>query len=124
MPRVKRGTKRKDRRKKILGLPSGYYGAKGRLHPIAKEAIEKSLVYAYRDRRARKRDFRRLWITRINAAARLNGMSYSQLISGLKKAAIDLDRKVLADLAVVDPAAFTEVAGKARAALDAPVTAA
>ena len=124
MPRVKRGTKRKDRRKKILSLASGYYGAKGRLHTIAKEAIEKSLAYAYRDRRARKRDFRRLWITRINAAARLNGMSYSQLIDGLKKAEINLDRKVLADLAVADPNAFSEVAGKARAALGASVSAA
>jgi len=124
VPRVKRGTKRKDRRKKILGLASGYYGAKGRLHTIAKEAIEKSLVYAYRDRRARKRDFRRLWITRINAAARLNGLSYSQLIDGLKKAGIDLDRKVLADLAVADPSGFTEVAGKARTALGASVPAA
>ena len=117
MPRVKRGTKRKDRRKKILKLSSGFYGAQGRLHTIAKEAIEKSLAYAYRDRRARKRDFRRLWITRINAAARLNGLSYSQLINGLGKAGIALDRKVLADLAVADPAAFSEVAVKARAAL-------
>ena len=124
MPRVKRGTKRKDRRKKILGLASGYYGAKSRLHTIAKEAIEKSGVYAFRDRRARKRDFRRLWITRINAAARLNGMSYSQLIDGLKKAGIDLDRKVLADLAVADPSGFSEVAGRARTALGASVPAA
>jgi large subunit ribosomal protein L20 len=124
VPRVKRGTKRKDRRKKILSLASGYYGAKGRLHTIAKEAIEKSLAYAYRDRRARKRDFRRLWITRINAAARLNGMSYSQLIDGLKKAEINLDRKVLADLAVADPNAFSEVASKARSALGASVSAA
>jgi len=114
--RVKRGTKRKDRRKKILGLASGYYGAKSRLHTVAKEAVEKSLGYAYRDRRARKRDFRRLWIARINAAARLNGLSYSQLISGLKKAGVTLDRKVLADLAVADPSGFAEVAARARSA--------
>ena len=117
MPRVKRGTKRKDRRKKILKLASGFYGAQGRLHTIAKEAVEKSLGYSYRDRRARKRDFRRLWITRINAAARLNGLSYSQLIDGLKRSGVTLDRKVLADLAVADPAAFTAVAGQARSAL-------
>jgi large subunit ribosomal protein L20 len=87
------------------------------MHRIAKQAVEKSLGYAYRDRRVRKREFRRLWIVRINAAARLNGMSYSELINGLKKAGIDLDRKVLADLAVADPAGFSEVAGKARGAL-------
>jgi len=117
VPRVKRGTKRKDRRKKILSLASGFYGGKSRMHRIAKQAVEKSLGYAYRDRRARRRDMRRLWITRINAAARLNGLSYSQFIDGLKKAGINLDRKVLADLAVVDPAGFTEVAGRARAAI-------
>ena len=117
MPRVKRGTKRKDRRKKILGLASGFYGGKSRMHRIAKQAVEKSLGYAYRDRRARKRDMRRLWIVRINAAARLNGLSYSQLMDGLKKAGIALDRKVLADLAVVDPGGFSEVAGRARAAI-------
>ena len=124
MPRVKRGTKRKDRRKKILGLASGFYGGKGRLHRIAKLAVEKALGYSYRDRRARKRDFRRLWITRINAAARLNGLSYSQFIDGLKRAGIDLDRKVLADLAVVDPGGFSELAGKARSALDTAAPAA
>lgn len=118
MPRVKRGSKRKDRRRKILRLAKGYYGAKSRLHRVAKEAVEKSLIYAYRDRRARKRDFRRLWIARINAAARLNGLSYSQLIAGLQRAGVALDRKVLADLAVADPAAFGELAGKARAALE------
>ncbi|HKY33575.1 MAG TPA: 50S ribosomal protein L20 [Candidatus Polarisedimenticolia bacterium] len=117
MPRVKRGTKRKDRRKKILGLASGFYGGKSRMHRIAKQAVEKSLGYAYRDRRARKRDFRKLWIVRINAAARLNGLSYSQLMDGLRKAGIALDRKVLADLAVTDPAGFTEVAVRARGAL-------
>lgn len=124
MPRVKRGTKRKDRRKKILGLASGFYGGKSRMHRIAKQAVEKSLGYAYRDRRVRKREFRKLWIVRINAAARLNGMSYSELMHGLKLAGIDLDRKVLADLAVVDPAGFSEVAGKARGALGQPAPAA
>ena len=124
MPRVKRGTKRKDRRKKILSLASGFYGGKSRMHRIAKQAVEKSLGYAYRDRRARKRDMRRLWITRINAAARLNGLSYSQLIDGLKKAGVIIDRKVLADLAVVDPAGFTEVAGKAREAIGSSAPAA
>ena len=117
MPRVKRGTKRKDRRKKILSLASGFYGGKSRMHRIAKQAVEKSLGYAYRDRRARRRDMRRLWITRINAAARLNGLSYSQFIDGLKKAGINLDRKVLADLAVSDPAAFGAIAEQAKAAL-------
>ena len=123
MPRVKRGTKRKDRRKKILGLASGFYGGKSRMHRVAKLAVEKSLGYAYRDRRARKRDMRRLWIVRINAAARLNGLSYSQLIDGLKRAGVTLDRKVLADLAVKDPGGFSEVAGRARAAIgnSAPV---
>ena len=124
MPRVKRGTKRKDRRKKILGLASGFYGGKSRLHRVAKLAVEKALGYAYRDRRARKRDFRRLWITRINAAARINGLSYSQFIDGLKRAGIDLDRKVLADLAVVDPTGFSELAGKARSALGSAAPAA
>ncbi|MGH9867185.1 MAG: 50S ribosomal protein L20 [Candidatus Polarisedimenticolia bacterium] len=124
MPRVKRGTKRKDRRKKILALASGFYGGKSRMHRIAKQAVEKSLGYAYRDRRAKKRDMRRLWIIRINAAARLNGLSYSQLINGLKQAGITLDRKVLADLAVKDPAGFGEVAGKARAAIGSSAPAA
>ena len=124
MPRVKRGTKRKDRRKKILALASGFYGGKSRMHRIAKQAVEKSLGYAYRDRRAKKRDMRRLWIIRINAAARLNGLSYSQLINGLKVAGVMLDRKVLADLAVKDPAGFSEVAGKARAAIGSSAPAA
>ncbi|MFQ5701642.1 MAG: 50S ribosomal protein L20 [Acidobacteriota bacterium] len=119
MPRVKRGNKRKERRRKILKLARGYYGAKGRLHRIAKEAVDRSLRFAYRDRRARKRDFRRLWIVRINAAARLNGLSYSQLICGMNKAGIILDRKILSDMAVRDPEAFAEIAGKARAAQSA-----
>jgi len=107
--RVKRGSNRKDRRKKILNLAEGYWGGKSRLHRTAKIQVEKSLQYAYRDRKQRKRHFRSLWITRINAAARLNGMSYSTFISGLKTAGCDLDRKVLADLAVRDPRAFGQL---------------
>ena len=107
--RVKRSTHRKDRRKKILKLAEGYWGGKSRLHRTAKIQVEKSLQYAYRDRRNKKRDFRRLWIMRINAAARQNGTTYSALISGLKNAGCDLDRKVLADLAVHDPKAFSDL---------------
>jgi len=107
--RVKRGSNRKDRRKKILNLAEGYWGGKSRLHRTAKIQVEKSLQYAYRDRKQRKRQFRSLWITRINAAARLNGMSYSTLIAGLKGAGCELDRKVLADLAVRDPQAFGQL---------------
>ena len=116
MPRVKRGTKRKDRRQKILKLASGYYGAKSRLHRVAKEAVDRSLAFAYRDRRQRRRDFRRLWIVRINAAARMNGMSYSRFITGLKTAGVELDRKILADIAFADPQGFAhlaEISGKA-----------
>ena len=116
--RVKRGSHRKDRRKKILKLAEGYWGGKSRLHRTAKIQVDKSLQYAYRDRKQRKRDFRSLWITRINAAARLNGTTYSALVSGLKGAGVELDRKVLADLAVRDPQAFTrrvELAARARA---------
>lgn len=115
--RVKRGTNRKDRRKKILNLAEGYWGGKSRLHRTAKIQVEKSLAYAYRDRKQKKRQFRSLWITRINAAARLNGTTYSALIAGLKEAGCSLDRKVLADLAVHDPQAFTqlvEMAGQAK----------
>jgi large subunit ribosomal protein L20 len=119
MPRVTRSTKRKDRRKKILKAAKGYYGARGRLHRTAKLAVDKGRAYSYRDRRQRKRQFRRLWVTRINAAARLNDLSYSRLISGLKLAGVDLDRKVLADLAVQDAAAFSELAGRAKQALEA-----
>lgn len=119
MPRVKRGPKRKNRRQRILWLASGYYGAKSRLHRVAKLAVERSLNFAYRDRRTRRRDLRRLWIIRINAACRVNGLSYSQFIHGLSRAGIVLDRKVLADMAVADPGGFAEVAGRARAALDA-----
>ena len=107
--RVKRSTNRKDRRKKILKMAEGYWGGKSRLHRVAKLQVDKSLVYAYRDRKQRKREFRALWITRINAAARLNGTTYSALIAGLKGAGCSLDRKVLADLAVRDPQAFTQL---------------
>jgi large subunit ribosomal protein L20 len=117
VPRVKRGTKRRHRRKKILKLAKGFYIGKSKLYRIAQQAVDKSLGSAYRDRRRRKRDFRSLWVQRINAAARQNGVSYSRLISGLAKAGVTLDRKVLADLAVADPAAFTVLAQTAKTAL-------
>jgi large subunit ribosomal protein L20 len=117
VPRVRRGTKRRARRAKILKLASGYFGARSCLHRYAKEAVDRALLFSYRDRRARKRDFRRLWIVRINAAARLNGMSYSALIAGLKSAGVGLDRKSLADLAVADPGAFAELANRAQSAI-------
>jgi large subunit ribosomal protein L20 len=116
VPRVKRGTKRHHRRKKLLGLAKGYYLNKSKLYKFAKESVEKALVYAYRDRKTRKRDFRRLWIIRIGAAARQNGLNYNQFISGLKKAGVDLDRKILADIALQDPANFSRLADQARAA--------
>jgi len=119
MPRVKRGNKRRLKRKKILKQAKGYYLAKSKLYRIAKEQVERSLRFAYRDRRQRKRLFRRLWIVRINAAAREHGLSYSQLLHGLKLAGIELDRKSLADLAVQDPAAFGRVAEAARKAAEA-----
>ncbi|MCP4896206.1 MAG: 50S ribosomal protein L20 [bacterium] len=112
--RVKRSTIRKDRRKRILKLAEGYWGGKSRLHRTAKIQVEKSLQYAYRDRKQRKRQFRSLWITRINAAARNNGMTYSTLIAGLKAAGCELDRKVLADIAVRDPNAFSQLVELAR----------
>ena len=118
MPRVKRGPKRKNRRAKILKLASGYFGMKSRGHRIAKQAVEKSLNFSYTGRKDRKGDFRKLWITRINAAARMNGISYSQLMAGLKAAGSLLDRKVLADLAVHDAAAFTLVTVSAKQALE------
>jgi large subunit ribosomal protein L20 len=117
MSRVKRGTVRKNRRKKILKQAKGYYGLKSRGHRIAKQAVDRSLAFAYRDRRQKKRQMRRLWITRINAAARINGLSYSRLISGLKQIGSELDRKVLADLAVRDAAAFAKLAEAAKQAL-------
>ena len=117
MPRVKGGTVTRKRRKKIIKLSKGYYGSKHTLFKTAKEQVMKSYTYAYRDRRQKKRDFRRLWIARINAAARINGMSYSTLIHGLKLGGIEMNRKMLADLAVTDAAAFAAVAEQAKAAL-------
>ena len=119
MARVKRGTKRTDRRKKILDRAKGYYGTHSKSHRIAKQAVDKALVFAYRDRRQKKRQLRALWIARINAAARLHGLSYSRLIAGLKAAGSLLDRKVLADLAVRDAEAFAGLAEAARGALAA-----
>ena len=117
MPRVKRGVAARKKRRKVLEQAKGYWGLKSTNYRYAKEQVEHSLVYAYRDRKVRKRQFRRLWIIRINAAARDNGLSYNQLINGLHKAEIELDRKVLADLAVKDPAAFAVVAERAKVAL-------
>lgn len=117
MPRVKRGGRHLHRRKKILKSAKGYYGAKSRLYRTAREAVDRALSYAYRDRRRRKRDFRRLWITRIGAAARLNDLSYSSFMSGLKSAGVSLDRKILADIAVSDPQSFCELAKIARQGL-------
>lgn len=117
MPRVKRGFKARRRRNKVLKLARGYRGARGKLFRSATEAVDRALNYAYRDRKVRKRDFRALWIARINAAARDNGLSYSRLVHGLKKAEIGLDRKILAQLAVTDPKGFSAVADKARAQL-------
>lgn len=110
MSRVKRGVTAKARHKKILKLAKGYYGARSRVFRVAKQAVIKALQYAYRDRRQRKREFRALWIARINAAARLHGLSYSRFMNGLKKANITLDRKVLADLAVHDKIGFAKLA--------------
>ena len=117
MPRVKRGVVARRRHKKILKKAKGYYGARSRVFRVAKQAVIKAGQYAYRDRRQRKRQFRALWITRINAASRANGLSYSRLIAGLRKAEIELDRKVLADLAVHDKPAFGAVVEKAKTAL-------
>ena len=111
--RVKRGFKARRRRKKILKLAKGFRGGRSKLFRTASDAVDKALMYSYRDRRARKRDFRRLWITRINAAARMNNLSYSRMMNGLKKAGIDLDRKVLADLAISDPVGFSQIASLA-----------
>lgn len=110
MPRVTRGTKGRARHKKVLKLAKGNVGGRRRTYRQARETVEKGLTYAYRDRKVRKRDFRGLWIIRINAAARLHGLSYSRFIAGLKKAGVDLDRKVLADLAARDPSAFGDLA--------------
>ena len=117
MPRVKGGYVTRQRRKRTLKLAKGYYGAKHLLFKTAKQQVMKSYMYAYRDRRQKKRDFRRLWITRINAAARMNGISYSVLMNGLKKAGVEVNRKKLADLAVHDAAAFTALVEQAKKAL-------
>jgi large subunit ribosomal protein L20 len=118
VPRVKRSVHGRKKRRKVLGQARGYWGLKHSSYKRAKEQVDKSLVYAYRDRKNRKRTFRRLWIMRINAAARREGLSYNQFISGLRKAEITLDRKVLADIAVSDPEAFGKIAEQAKAALD------
>ena len=118
MPRVKRAVAAHKKRRKVLEQAKGYWGRKSTHYRYAKEQVEHSLVYAYRDRKVRKREFRKLWITRINAAARANGLSYNRFIAGVHAAGIELDRKSLADLAVSDPKAFALVAEKAKAALD------
>ena len=117
MPRVKRAVSAHKKRRTVLGRAKGYYGAKSRTYTKAKEQVQHSLQYMYRDRRNKKREIRRLWITRINAAARINGMSYSVLMNGLKKAGVQLDRKVLSDMAINDPAAFTAITEVAKKAL-------
>ena len=126
MPRVKRGSKRRERRKKLLGLAKGYFLNKSKLYRAAQQAVDRAGNFAYVGRRRKKRDFRRLWIIRINAAARSHELSYSQFIAGLKRAGVELDRKSLADLAATDPAAFAklvESAKAARATAAAPATA-
>ena len=120
MARVKRGVVVKARHKKILGKAKGYYGARRKIYRVAKQAVIKAGQYAYRDRRQRKRQFRALWITRINAAARIHGLSYSRFVNGLKQADIELDRKVLADLAVHDAEAFGALAEQAKSKLGGP----
>lgn len=117
MARVKRGVVARARHKKVLNKAKGYYGARSKVYRVAKQAVIKAGQYAYRDRRVRKREFRALWITRINAAARTNGLSYSRFMNGLSKAGIEVDRKMLADLAVHDAAAFTALAEQAKAGL-------
>ncbi len=119
MPRVKRGVQAHARHKKVLEEAKGYYGARRKVYRVAKQAVIKAGQYAYRDRRQRKRQFRALWIARINAAARENGLSYSRFINGLSKAEIEIDRKVLADLAVFDKVAFSALAEQAKASLTA-----
>jgi large subunit ribosomal protein L20 len=111
--RIKRGSKARQRRNKVLKLAKGFRGGRGNLYRTAADAVDKALMYAYRDRRQRKRDFRRLWIARINAAARMNEITYSRFMHGLKKADVTLDRKVLAELAISDPAGFSQIAAMA-----------
>ena len=115
MPRVKRGFKARQRRNKVLKLAKGYRGARSKLFRSATEAVDRALNYAFRDRRVKKRDFRALWITRINSASRINGLSYSKLIHGLKTARVEIDRKVLAELALSEPTGFAELASMAKA---------
>ncbi|HLR11242.1 MAG TPA: 50S ribosomal protein L20 [Sporosarcina sp.] len=117
MPRVKSGVVRRQRRNRVLKLAKGYYGSKHRLYKVANQQVMKSFNYAYRDRRQKKRNFRKLWITRINAAARMNDVSYSQLMHGLKVAGIDVNRKMLADLAINDANAFAQLADTAKKAI-------
>ena len=119
MPRVKRGVTARARHKKVLAKAKGYYGARSRVYRVAKQAVIKAAQYAYRDRRNRKREFRALWIVRVNAAARAHDMSYSVFMNGLKKASISIDRKVLADIAMNDKAAFTVLVEQAKASLAA-----
>ena len=114
MPRVKRSVHARKKRRTVLNRAKGYYGAKSRSYRAAKEQVQHSLQYMYRDRRNKKREIRRLWITRINAAARINGLSYSRMINGLKVAGVDINRKVLSELAISDPAAFAALAEKAK----------
>jgi large subunit ribosomal protein L20 len=123
VPRVKRGPKRAAKRKKVLKLASGYVLTKSKLYRSAKESVQKALKYAYRDRRVRKRDFRQLWIIRIGAGTREHGLSYSKFVAGLKKAGVTLDRKILADLAIHDTAAFAQLAETAKKAIEKPATA-
>jgi large subunit ribosomal protein L20 len=118
MPRVKRGTKRRQKRKKILDRASGYFLTKSKLYRAAKESVERGLKFAYTGRKLKKRDFRSLWIVRIGAAARVNGLNYSQFMHGLSLAGIELDRKALADLAANSPDAFAALAGQARTAIE------
>ena len=113
MPRVKRGVNAKKNHRKILKLAKGYYGARKNLYRIATEAVDRALKFAFRDRRARKRDFRKLWIARINAAARMNNVSYSKLMCGMKKAGMEIDRKILAEIAVSDPQGFSKIVSQA-----------
>ena len=119
MPRVKRGTVRRAKRKKLLGLAKGYYANKSKLYRAAKESVDTALKYAFVGRRRKKRDFRRLWVVRINAAAREHGLTYARFMQGLKAAGITLDRKSLADLAVSSPAAFGKLAAQAKSAVPA-----
>jgi large subunit ribosomal protein L20 len=119
MPRVKSNVTRLKRKKQVMKAAKGYYGARSKLWKPAKESVERAWRYAYRDRKNKKREFRRLWVIRINAGAHLNGMNYSTFINGLMKAGVEIDRKILSDIAIQDPAAFTALADKARAALTA-----